>query len=410
VVFLNEFTSINNLSSFFILKKRLYSKLINILNNNFSIKDEAIFMENYQICKRCVMDNSSDETITFDDNGYCNYCSSQTKRMPYVYFPNQTGKKMLDQMICTLKKQGINNKYDCLMGISGGLDSSYLAYLGSKWGLRILAVHIDDGFDTDISKSNIERLRKETGFDFVIEKPDTEQFNDLTAAYIRANVPNIAIPQDNILFACLYKYARKYKIKYFLSGGNFALESILQRGNTYTAYDVVNIKAIHKQFGKKPINKLNLLSNYRKAFDLIILKIQSLRPLNYINYNRDKALKELNDFCGFEYYGSKHLENDLTKFIQLYWFHEKFGVDKRRSHLSSMIISNQISRDEAIEELKKPLYDKREMENVITNVLLKLNISNDEFRHIIAQPTKQHTDYKIDKITNIFNKIRLRWK
>lgn len=367
-------------------------------------------MNNYQICKRCVMDNSSDKTITFDTEGYCNYCSTQLKRMPFVYFPNQIGKEKLDQMICTLKKEGIKKKYDCLIGISGGLDSSYLAYLGSKWGLRILAVHIDDGFDTDISKSNIERLRKETGFDFVIEKPDTEQFNDLTAAYIRANVPNIAIPQDNILFACLYKYARKYKIKYFLSGGNFALESILQRGNTYTAYDVVNIKAIHKQFGKKPINKLNLLSNYRKAFDLIILKIQSLRPLNYINYNRDKALKELNDFCGFEYYGSKHLENDLTKFIQLYWFHEKFGVDKRRSHLSSMIISNQISRDEAIEELKKPLFDKEEMRAVNNNVLSKLNISDDEFKKIISQPTRQHADYKTDKITSIINKIRLRGK
>lgn len=363
---------------------------------------------NYQICTRCVMDNASDPTIKFDENGYCNYCTTELNRKDNVYFPNEEGKQKWESILKKIKDDGKGKPYDCLMGISGGLDSSYLAYLGYKWGLRILAVHIDDGYDTEISKSNIKKLAEATHIELKIETPDAEQFNDLTAAYIRANVPNLAIPQDNVLFACLYKYARKYKINYFLSGGNFALECVLQHGNSYTAYDVVNIKDIHKRFGTKPINKLPLLSNYRKFWDMKVLHIQSLRPLNYIDYNRDRALKELNEFCGFEYYGSKHLENTLTKFIQMWWFYNRYGVDKRRSHLSSMIVSGQMTREEALEELKKPIYDETEMKSEISMLLKNLGISEAEFDEILKQKPKQHTDYKTDKITTIVNKIRLK--
>lgn len=362
----------------------------------------------YQICKRCVMDNASDSTISFDENGFCNYCSKELARKGEVYFPNKEGEMILNSYLSEIKEKSKNKKYDCVMGISGGLDSSYLAYLGAvKWGLRILAVHIDDGFDTDISKENIRKLCNSAKIDLHVICPDPVQFNDLTAAYLRANVPNIAIPQDNILFAEIYNFARRYKIKYFLTGGNFALESILQHGNTYTAYDVRNIKAIHKKFGKEKINKLKFLSNYRKFLDCKLLGIKTYRLLNYINYNRDRALKELNEFCGFEYYGSKHLENTLTKFIQMYWFYNRYGVDKRRSHLSSMIVSDQITRDQALEELKKPLYDEKEMQADIKMILSRLNISEEEFNLILSEPSKQHTDYPIDWVTTIVNKIRL---
>ncbi|MEL3901250.1 MAG: N-acetyl sugar amidotransferase [Treponema phagedenis] len=367
-------------------------------------------MKKYQICTRCVMDNASDDTITFDENGYCNYCSKELARKDMVYFPNEEGKKKLDTMLSEIKKNSKNKPYDCLMGISGGLDSSYLAYLGHKWGLRILAVHVDDSFDTEISKSNIKKLCGACHIDLKIETPDPVQFNDLTAAYIRAGVPNIAIPQDNILFAALYKYARKYRVKYFLSGGNFALESILQRGNTFTAYDVVNIKDIHKKFGRLSINKLKFLSNYRKFFDKVFFRIKTYRPLNYINYNREVALNELYNYCGFEYYGSKHLENTLTKFIQQYWFYERYKVDKRRSHLSSMIVSDQMTREEALEELKKPIYDTSDMELTKKYVLEQLGITAEEFDSILSEPPLQHFDYKIDKITKFVDKIRLQFR
>jgi len=364
-------------------------------------------MKEYQICSRCVMDNASDDTISFDEHGYCNYCTTELNRKDSVYFPNKKGQEKLELMLFEIKQNSKSKPYDCLMGISGGLDSSYLAYLGYKWGLRILAVHIDDGFDTDISKSNIRKLCDACKIDLKIEKPDPTQFNDLTAAYIRANVPDLAIPQDNILFASLYNYARRDRIKYFLSGGNFALESILQTGNTFTAYDVVNIKDIHKKFGFQPINKLSFISNYRKFWDKMFLGIRTYRPLNYIDYNRDRALKELYEFCEFEYYGSKHLENTLTKFIQQYWFYERYKVDKRRSHFSSMIVSGQITREIALKELEKPMYDADDMERTKIYVLDKLGITKKEFENILSKSPKQHTDYKIDRITAFADKLRL---
>jgi len=352
---------------------------------------------NYQICTRCVMDNSSDSTIIFDNDEICNYCTDALKAKASTYFPNEEGKKKLDSLISRLKSGNKAKKYDCIMGISGGLDSSYLAYLGSKWGLRILAVHIDDGFDTEISKRNTGRLVKATNMDFVVEKPDAKQFNDLTKAFFLAGVPNLATPQDNVLLACIYRLVRKYKLRTFLSGGNFALECILQKGNSHSAGDVTNIKAIHKLYGSGPIDKLPLLSDYRRLIDRILFNIETPRPLNFIEYNRKSALNELFDFCGFEYYGSKHLENTLTKFIQLYWFYHKFGVDKRRSHLSSMIISNQMTREEALAELELPIYDDDDMKKEIKLICHALNISDEEFERVMKSPTRQHTDYKTDK-------------
>lgn len=363
-------------------------------------------MVNYQRCTRCVMDNQSDDTISFDQNGFCNYCSNTLKQYKTTYYPNEEGEKKLNILIDRLKKENKNKDYDCLMGLSGGLDSSYLAYLGYKWGLRILAVHIDDGFDTEISKNNLTKLSEKANLNLIIVKPDSEQFNDLTCAFIRAGVPNIAIPQDNILFANLYMYAKKYDIKYFLSGGNFALESISQVGNTHNAYDCVNIHDIHKKFGRKPINKLQLLSDYQRLIDQGVLKIETLRPLNYIDYNRERAMNELGDFCGFTYYGSKHHENLLTKIIQVYWFYHKFGVDKRTSHFSSMIVSGQMTREQALEEIAKPLYDETEMQKELNIVLEQLGMSRAEFDDIMKQAPHQHTDYKTSRMNQVLKMKR----
>ena len=363
-------------------------------------------MREIRYCNRCVMNDASDETIRFDDNGFCNYCSNAIKQInTTTYFPNEIGQKKLINLIEKIKKDGQKRKYDCIMGISGGLDSSYLAYLGYKWGLRVLAVHIDDGFDTNISKSNIEKLISKCGFDYLVVKPDEEQFNDLTKAYMLAGVPDLAIPQDNILFAFLYEEVRKNKIKYFLSGGNFALESILQQGNTYNAMDVVNIKDIHRRFGQKPINKLKFLSSYRKYVDMKIVGLKTVRPLDYIDYRRNKAFAELKDFCDFQYYGSKHLENILTAFVQLYWFPLKFGVDKRSSHLSSMIVSGQISRTEAMKILQMPLYDEKMMSNYIEFIKSRLNITDREFNEIMNSPVHSHEDYRTDRLARFLRKI-----
>ena len=352
------------------------------------------------------MDNSSDPTITFDEKGQCNYCTESLSQIgTTTYFPDETGRKKLELLLSKLKAEGRGKQYDCAMGISGGLDSSYLAYLGYKWGLRIFAVHIDDGYDTGISKQNISRLVKAANIDMEVIAPDAKQFNALTLAYMKAGVPNLAIPQDNILFAFLYKRMMQKGIRYFLSGGNFALECILQHGNTFSAMDVVNIKDIHRRFGTEPIDKLCFISSYQKYWRTQTGKLITVRPLNYIDYNRDRAFSELHDFCGFEYYGRKHLENILTAFIQTYWFPKKFGVDKRTSHLSSMIVSGQMSRDEAIKLMDEPLYDEKQMSEYIEIIKNRLGITDSEFDRIMAAPTHQHTDYRTDKLDALLHRI-----
>ncbi len=363
-------------------------------------------MSEIKRCTRCVMDNSSDSTITFNEKGECNYCTQAlTEIGTTTYFPSEIGEQKLKDMIAMLKEEGKGKKYDCLMGISGGLDSSYLAYLGYKWGLRILAVHIDDGYDTEISKENIKKLVKAAHIDMRVIAPDAKQFDDLTLAYMKAGVPNLAIPQDNILVAFLYDVAKESGIKYFLSGGNFALECILQQGNTFSSMDTVNIKDIHNRFGKEKIDKLRFISSWRKYWYLKTGKAVQLRPLNYIDYNRERAFKELKDFCGFQYYGRKHLENIFTAFVQLYWLPKKFGVDKRTSHLSSMIVSGQMTREEALRELSEPLFDEKVMDEYLSIIKKRLNITNQEFKEIMAAPSHQHADYKTDKKSLYIRKI-----
>lgn len=361
----------------------------------------------YKQCARCVMDNASDSTITFDEQGYCNYCTNALRRMPVTYFPNEEGQKKLGDLIEKIKSEGSDKKYDCIMGISGGLDSSYLAYLGStQWELRILGIHVDDGFDTLVTKQNIKNLCNKGNITLKTIKPDPNEFKDLTRAFMFGSVPNIAMPQDNVIFSYLYQEAHKTGVKNFLSGGNFSLENILEQGNTHGAFDVVNIKDIHRKYGTIPINDIPLLSLFKKGIiSKYILKTQTYLPLDYINYNRQNAIQELSDFCGFEYYGSKHLENHLTEFAQLYWFPKKFGVDKRKSHLSSMIISGQLSREEALAELGKPLYEDERMKDVIESVKKELAITDEEFESIMRERPKQHSEYK----TSLFNKITTKY-
>lgn len=369
-------------------------------------------MDDFKRCTRCVMDNSSDPTITFDREGHCNYCTEALLQKDKVYFPGEEGQKKLQALLGKIKSEGVGKKYDCIMGLSGGLDSSYLAYLGYQWGLRILGVHIDDGFDTEISKRNIQKLSTAAHIDLITIHPDLEQFAALTKAYLKAGVPNLAAPQDNVLFAFLYDYMKKNGIHYFLSGGNFALECILQKGNSYSASDVTNIKDIFHKFGDgRSLKDLKFQSSFSRYFDQKFRRVESPRPLNYVDYRRDNAFRELAEFCGFEYYGSKHLENILTAFAQLYWFPKKFGVDKRTSHLSSMIVSGQMTRDQALLELEKPLYDPVMMEKYIRIIKEKLHISDSEFEEIMAAPCHQHTEFKTDwfsKARKILYKIKKR--
>lgn len=345
-------------------------------------------------CKRCVMDNTSDPTISFDSEGNCNYCTYALERMNDVYFPNDIGQKKLEAMISKIKKDGVGKKYDCLMGISGGLDSAYLAYLGYKWGLRILAFHIDDGFNSNVATQNVEKLCEKCHITLNVEYPDKEQFCDVTRAFMLAGLPGICVPQDNIILSYLYKNAKENNIKYFLSGTNFSLESILQRGEAINAADGYHIKSISKLYGNKGVEKLLLVTLFERYVKIrYSQKLHVLRPLDLLNYNKEKAIKELKEFCDFDYYGGKHYENILTHFAQVYYMPKKFKIDKRTSHLSSLIISGQITREEAMKELEKPLYAHLPFTEELRIILKKLNLTEAELDKIMSETPKHHSDY-----------------
>jgi N-acetyl sugar amidotransferase len=348
-----------------------------------------------QVCTRCAMDNVGDSLIKFEPDGTCNYCNYALKRRDGCYYPNEEGKKRLNKMLDHLKKKGRNKKYDCIMGISGGLDSAYLAYLGAKkWGLRILGVHIDDGFDAAVATQNIHNLCNNCGIALEIIAPSKEQYMNLTRSFFLAGLPGICIPQDNVLVAALFKTAEKHKIKYFLSGTNFALESVLQRGGMHNGSDLVHIKAIQKQFGSTSIDDLPLISLFERYVGYKYFKGQKyIRALDWIEYNRDKAIEELKS-VGFDYYESKHWESILTKFLQAYYLPKKFNLDIRKSHLSSLIVSGQMTRGEVLEELKKPLYDENSINKDTAFILEKLEMSKEVFDKLMNEAPRQHLDYK----------------
>lgn len=234
-----------------------------------------------QVCTRCVMDNQSDTTIGFLLDGTCNYCNDALKRMPSEYFPNDKGRKVLDNTMSRIKQDGLGKQYDCMVGISGGVDSSYVLYLGYQYGLRMLAVHIDDGLDTEIAINNIKKLCKKTDTELIMEKPDLEQYKDLICSFFLARVPNLAMVQDNLIIAALNDTVKKYKLKYNLSGANFALECILERSTGVNALDKKHIVAIHKQFGKDSIDKMRLATFYEKyIYNRYFNRTETVLPLN----------------------------------------------------------------------------------------------------------------------------------
>lgn len=352
-----------------------------------------------KICTRCIMDSEGDPSIVFETDGTCNYCNYAIGRKDNTYFPNEKGKKKLDELINKIKTENKSHEFDCIMGISGGLDSAYLAFLGAKkWGLRILGVHVDDGFDSPIASSNIKNLCEECGIKLITKTVNKSQFMDLTRSFMLAGVPGICIPQDNVLVAELFQTAKKFKIDYFLSGTNFALESILQRGNMHNASDLVHIKDIQNRFGTMAIDDLPLLSLFDRYIKYkYIVKQKYIRPLDLIDYNRDRAIEELKS-VGFDYYEGKHYESILTRFLQVYYLPKKFNVDIRKSHISSLIISGQMTREEALIEMSKPLFEENKMQKDIDFILSNLKLSKEEFDHIMSEKPKSHSDYKCSKL------------
>lgn len=356
---------------------------------------------NFIECKNCVL-NTKICKLVFDDNGYCNYCNFYFNEViPILKKCQQEGE--LEIIIDKIKKERTGN-YDCLIGLSGGVDSSYVALLVHSLGLKPLAFHLDNGWNSDISVKNIKNIVEKFNFDFFTYVIDWEEFKDMQLSFIKAGVIDIELLTDHAITAVAYKLIKKEKIKYFISGSNYATEAIMPENWSYYKWDSKNIKAIHKRFGKLPIKTFPMYNFIDKIKLRTLFKV--VRLLDYINYNKFEAMEKLKKEVGWQYYGGKHYESNFTKFYQAYILPKKFNVDKRYAHLSNLICTGQITKEEAIIELSKPLYEPDELQKDIDYFLKKFDLSYDEFEKIMTEKPKKHTDYPNGvKINNFFKKL-----
>lgn len=346
----------------------------------------------YQQCTVCVMD-TSDPGIRFDASGRCNHCRDFEQLLGTVWFPNAEGTRRLEKMIQMVKQHGRGRPYDCVLGLSGGIDSSYLAIKAKEWGLRPLVVHVDAGWNSELAVQNIERIVKYCGYELHTHVVNWEDMRELQLSYLRAAVANQDVPQDHAFFAGLYHFATENKVRYVLNGGNVATEGIFPTTWHGSAMDAKNLRAIHKAYGTQPLVDYPLISFYQYYFWYPIMKrMTPLRPLNLLPFSKEQAVTELEQI-GWRAYPRKHGESIFTKFFQNYYLPTKFGYDKRRPHLSSLIASGSITRGHALELLSEPLYEESEFRRDREYLCRKLRISETDFEELMARPVHHYTDF-----------------
>lgn len=358
---------------------------------------EILHKHPHQECRRCVMD-TSDPLITFNDEGVCSHCQKYDAYASSVG-TIQNRKEILDQLSARLKTRGRGKDYDCVMGLSGGVDSSYLAWFAVKnLNLRPLVVHVDAGWNSELAVNNIQNVVQRLNLDMHTLVIDWPEIQDLQRAYFMSGIANLDVPQDHAFMSSLFSEARKYGIKDILSGGNMQTESILPSSWGYDPSDSVSIKAIHRNFGIRKLRNFPTTSALRRhLYYSMILGMKVHRPLNLISYNKASAKKLLKEELGWRDYGGKHYESVFTKFFQAHYLPAKFGYDKRRAHLSSLIVSGQLTREEAQRELEKPLYDSQELEEDKLFWIKKIGISEAEYERIMAEKPSHYTDFDNDE-------------
>lgn len=348
----------------------------------------------YQICARCVMD-TSDPLITFDESGVCSHCRDFDEMARLYWHKGPDGRAMLEDLAAGIKRDGRGKDYDIVIGVSGGVDSSYLLHLcKAELGLRPIAVHVDSGWNSELAVSNIEKIVTKLDIDLFTHVVDWEEMRDLQLSFIKSGVANQDIPQDHIFPAEVYRLARKMKIKHIANGSNLATEGILPSSWGYDAGDDKHIKAIQQRFGSKCLQQYRTMSYWeRRIYFPYIYGIKMFYPLNYMHYSKVDAMKLLEQQYGWVYYGGKHFESRWTRFFQSYYLVKRFGYDKRRAHLSSLVVTGEISREDALSEMRKPAYDPKEIDADIEFICRKLGIQRSEFDAAMQQPLKSYKDY-----------------
>jgi N-acetyl sugar amidotransferase len=366
--------------------------------------------EEYKRCTRCIMD-TTDPEIEFDSEGICNHCRRFDKLLEKRVFEGNEAKEELNSITSRIKKSGKNKEYDCIIGVSGGVDSTYVAYLTKKLGLNPLAIHFDNGWNSELAVNNIEKTLEKLDIDLYTYVIDWPTFKDLQLSFLKASTPDGEIPTDHAINALLFREANKRGIKFIINGMNFATESMAVPSWSYGHSDWKYIKAIHKKFGSKSLKKYPKYSFLDLTYWTFIKRINVVSILNYIEYNKDEVMKILEEKLDWVYYGGKHYESVYTRFYQGYILPEKFNIDKRIGHLSDLIRSGQINRKEALHKLDEPIYDENLLKQDKAFVIKKFKLSVDEFDKLIQLPVKSYKDYPnsaktVNKVKTFVNTLR----
>ena len=348
--------------------------------------------KDYRICTRCIMD-TSDPDIWFDEQGVCSHCHKYEDLIQGKSYLRKKEPRALERLVDEIKRKGKGNAYDCVIGVSGGVDSTYTAYVTKKLGLRPLAVHLDNGWNSELAVSNIEKALKTLQIDLNTYVIDWEEFRDLQLAFLKASTPDSEIPTDHAILAILYQVAATQNIEYILSGHNTATEGGGVAAWSQGHGDWRYIKNIQKQFGTKPLKSFSHYGPLRFVYYNLIRRIKWIQILDYLDYDKKNALITLQNELCWKYYGAKHFESIYTRFFQGYILPKKFGYDKKRVHLSSLIWSGQMSRWAALEELVRNDYPHDLQEQDKEFVIKKLEISQEEFEQIMRLQSKSFWDY-----------------
>lgn len=365
-------------------------------------------MKSYQICNQCILDSKDDQDIFFDAKGICNHCNTYDKNLKKYYFGADPFFTKFKEIIKTIKKHGENQKYDVLIGMSGGVDSSYVAYLCWKNKLRPLVVHLDNGWNSELAVVNIKNILKKTGFDLYTYVINWDEFKDLQKSYFKAHVVDIEALTDHAIFSIMKKTARDNNIKYILNGSSVTTEGRLPQHWVHHKDDHINIKDIHKKFGKIKISSYPIGNFWINFIRDKISGTKSIDILDYLPYNKNESKIIIQKEFKWRDYGGKHHESLFTRFYQLYILPKKFGIDKRKSHLSTLICANQISREEAKDLIKKPLYKTKFLEKLdVEYFLKKMDFSKEEFDIYINSPRIEHLKYKsVVKYINFLVRVK----
>ncbi|NMB44450.1 MAG: N-acetyl sugar amidotransferase [Clostridiales bacterium] len=365
--------------------------------------------KDYQICTNCVMD-TTDPQIKFDENGRCDFCDNFYNSILPSWHPDEIGERQLNEIANKIKKDGRGKKYDCIIGLSGGVDSSYLAYITKvKLGLRPLMLSVDTGWNLNVANENVSNLIKKLDLDLITIQVEWEEMKDLQLAFLKSQVPYQDTPQDHAIFAGLYNYAAKHGIKYVLTGGNYSTEGVKPPQEWTYLNDIRLIKDIHKRYGSISLKTFPLCGMFKyKIYYRYFKGLRVVRPLNMIPYEKENAIKTLETEFGWKAYENKHYENIFTRFYEGYWLPKKFGYDKRRCYFSSEILSGQMGRDEALKLLNQNPYDEKIALEDMEYITKRLGIDKTEFVDLMKGENKTFRDYRnSEKILKLAVKLAM---